>query len=242
MNPVQSIDDSLLRETHKNFIAERSDIGSEVSNWKLLITENEIQAKVQHLADFINQKFADDKIVVTCILKGCSYFLVDLTRKLTIPHSIYFIEASSYHDKQVQGERIELLSILVPSKFHGRKVILLDELYDNGFTLDAVKSKLIEEIKLNPDDVFTCTLFHKAKNSVSKYEQPNLIGFANLPDLWYVGYGLDDRQEKRNWVHLYAIPKIEGVVKNDDDIIFDSTPEGVDRYQQIRKTIVSMKN
>jgi len=76
---------------------------------------------------------------------GAAYFLVDLTRRLTIPYrwvvydqslsqlmklirarfptnSIYYIEASSYFDSQTQGEKVELLSILVPNKFKGRKV------------------------------------------------------------------------------------------------------------------------
>lgn len=196
---------------------------------------------IQWLAEVINRKFNSEKIVVTCILKGCAYFLVDLTKKLTIPHSIYFIEASSYHDEQLQGETIEILSLLVPSKFQGRKVILLDELYDNGFTLQAVKHKLIDETKIQASDIFTCTLFHKSK-SHNQYELPNLVGFRDLPDLWYVGYGLDDKQEKRNWPHLYAMPKLPGVPRGPDDLIFESTEEGRNHYQRIRTTIVQMIN
>ena len=47
--------------------------------------------------------------MVVCILKGCVYFFVDLTRGLTVPHSTYFLEASSYHDSQTQAETVELL-------------------------------------------------------------------------------------------------------------------------------------
>ena len=46
---------------------------------------------------------------MVCILKGCAYFFVDVTRKLTIPYSTYFLEASSYHNAQTQSESVELL-------------------------------------------------------------------------------------------------------------------------------------
>lgn len=238
--------DTDLQHISKEFLTQRFDVTPDVSTWKLLITHDEIQQMVQRLANIINQKFQHytvqgKKIVITCILKGCAYFLVDLTKKLTIPHSIYFIEASSYHDKQLQSEKVELLSHLVPSKFQGRKVILLDELYDNGFTLFSVKTKIIEELKIDPSDIFTCTLFQKAKVK-NPYELPDLVGFANLPDLWYVGYGLDDKQEKRNWIHLYAIPKLPNVPKNASDQIFDDTEEGRQKYRDIRKSIVTSLN
>jgi hypoxanthine phosphoribosyltransferase len=227
-----------LDQIHRQFIATRSD-ATETDNWKLLITHDEIQGMIQWLANRINQTFRGEKIVVTCILKGCAYFLVDLTKRLTIPHSLYFIEASSYHDQQLQSEAIEILSRLVPSKFQGRKVILLDELYDNGFTLHAVKHKLIDETKIQASDIFTCTLFHKFK-SHHNYGLPDLVGFRDLPDLWYVGYGLDDKQEKRNWPHLYAIPKLPGIPTGPDDSIFETTEEGRQHYHTIRNTIVSM--
>lgn len=236
-----------LNQIHSEFIANRSDVCN-IQDWKLIITQDEIAIMVQHLADYINYKFQHDKIVVTCILKGCAYFLVDLTKKLTIPHSLYFIETSLYHDKQVPDAKVELLSILVPSKFQGRKVILLDELYDNGFTLHAVKTKLIEEVKLDPQDIVTCTLFHKCKHGNlnvmrsggNPYDPPDLVGFWNLPDLWYVGYGLDDKQEKRNWPHLYAIPKLPDIPKNTDDSIFESSDEGLQKYQDIRQRIIHL--
>ena len=34
-------------------------------------------------------------------------------------------------------------------------------------------------------------------------------GIKGLPDLWLVGYGLDDRGTKRGWVELFAMPKVK---------------------------------
>jgi hypothetical protein len=138
---------------------------------------------------------------------------------MTIPHSLYFIEASSYHNEQTQSEEIELLSKIIPSKFEGRKVILLDELYDNGATLFKVKEKILAAVQiLQDEDIFTCTIFRKSKET--KYPPPNLVGLCELPNVWVVGYGLDDLQEKRAWMHLFAKPKLDGVAKTEHDVMF----------------------
>ena len=216
-------------EEHKN-----EDRDSTTQNWKLLITEKEINIINDYVADVINKKFVGKNIVIASILKGAVYFTVDLTRRLTIPYSLYFLEASSYKNKQTQCEELELLSKIVPSKFEGKTVILIDELFDNGLTLHQVKNKLLSEVtSLKESDIFTCVLFKKDKET--KYPSPDLIGFDILPNVWVVGYGLDDKQEKRGWKHLFAVPKSDGIPKNSDDNLFDDP----DYYDFLRNSVKS---
>lgn len=163
-------------------------------------------------------------------MKGAVYFHVDLTRMLTIPHSQYFIEASSYHDSQSQSEKVELLSKIVPSKFVGKKVILIDELYDNGTTLNNLKEKISEIAGVKLDDIFTCTIFKKKKET--NKPAPDLYGIL-VPNVWLVGYGLDDMQEKRNWPHLFAVPKSIDIPLTIDDKLFEDT----EYYEKIRGEI-----
>ena len=201
-------------------------------NWKLLMTEKEINSINDYVADVINKKFIGKNIVIVSILKGAIYFTVDLTRRLTIPYSLYLLEASSYKNKQTQCEELELLSKIIPSKFEGKTVILIDELFDNGLTLHQVKNKLLSEVtSLKEDDIFTCVLFKK--NKETKYQYPDLVGFDILPNVWVVGYGLDDKQEKRGWKHLFAVPKSDGVPKHQDDNLFDDP----DYYNYLRDNI-----
>lgn len=126
-------------------------------------------------------------------------------------------------------------SVLVPSKFVDKKVILLDELYDSGNTICAVKEKLISELGKKPEDVFTCTLFIK-ENGMDKNPLPDLYGLA-LPDVWVVGYGLDDAQEKRGWVNLYAVPKIASIPPTADDGMFESTEKHQDCLNRLRNQL-----
>ena len=186
--------------------------------WKVILTPEQIEESVEKCAKVINEKFQGEKVVVACILKGAAYFYVDLTRKLTLPHNCYFVEASSYHNEQTQSDEIEILSLIKSEKFKGRKVILVDELYDNGNTINLVRDAISEKAEIPLEDIFTCTAFRK--NKVTTQRLPDLCG-CTVPDVWLVGYGLDDKQEKRNWTTLYGCPKCEGVPKTEDDKMFD---------------------
>jgi len=232
MEKVTSFSDS--------FLSGRKDLrGKDISkSWKFLLSDSEIKTGASRLAKHIDAKFAGKDIVLVCILKGCVYFFVDLTRALTIPYSTYFIEASSYRDSQTQQEKVEFLSVLVPSKFKNKTVVLVDELFDNGKTLHSVKEALMakeNKLDLTPDRIFTCTMFSKIKES--HYSQPDLVGIA-LPDIWVVGYGLDDMQEKRGWPHLYGVPKVEGVEKVPSDKIFENNDDGKAEYEKVRKALL----
>ena len=187
------------------------------ARWKILLTGKDIQHYVKKCAEFINIKFKGKDVVVACILKGAVYFFVDFTRYLTIPHSCYFIEASSYHDNQKQSEQISIMGSIEPSKFEGKHVILLDELFDNGQTMHEIKNAIHEKANVPLNMIFTCTAF--IKNKKSKYEPPNLFGII-VPNVWLVGYGLDDKQKKRNWEFLCGCPKTEGIPETEDDQIF----------------------
>lgn len=211
----------------------RKDLHGEniANNWRLILTKKDIKMRVSSIASIINKQFEDKDVIIVCILKGAVYFFVDLTRELIIPHSTYFIEASSYRDSQTQQE-IEVCSLIVPSKFQNKNVILIDELFDNGSTIHMVREKIIKEGNVSSEKILTCTLFKKDKEI--SYPEPDIYGFI-VPNVWLVGYGLDDRQEKRNWTHLYACPKISGVIKSEDDRIFDDD----EYYYQKIKTLIS---
>ena len=228
------------------FLKNREDLGNIdiAKEWRVILTSQEIEKCVQKCADYINNNFKGKKIIMTCILKGAVYFLADLTRKLIIPHSCYFIESSSYKDKQVQDEKVEILSKIIPSKFADREVILIDELFDNGTTLNYVKNAIHEQGNVPLDKIFTCTLFKKSRDysltctnnntDIQCAKSPDLIGIE-VPDIWLVGYGLDDCQEKRGWTYLFACPKAPDVSKTKDDIIFEND----EIYKQMRIKILS---
>ena len=200
--------------------------------WRLILSPEELKQAVKKVAQHINQKFEGQEIVVVCILKGAVYFFVDFTRELVIPHSTYFIECSSYGDDQTQGQ-LEILSRIVPSKFQNKKVILIDELFDNGHTMNDCKYNIAKQANIPLDDIYTLALMKKKKTEDKL--ALDLYGIL-VPDVWLVGYGLDDRQEKRNWDSLWGCPKLAEIPHSPDDVIFESNEAyGLMREQLLKQ-------
>lgn len=189
--------------------------------FKILLTDEALERGVQKLADDLNEKFKnhDKEIVIAGILKGVYVLMSDLTKKLTFPHSVYFIDASSYRG-QVQ-EAIDIKKDIgheiTAQKFIGKTVILLDELFDKGATMDSVKNYLVNF--LNVQEVYTCVLFLK---DLEKREYP-LPDFwkIKVPNTWIFGYGLDLNGLCRGWNALYAIPKEDQGKNTKHDRIFE---------------------
>lgn len=198
-------------------------------SWRLLLSESELKAGVKYCADILNEKFCscNEKIVATCILKGAIYFFADLTRLLKFPHSISSIECSSYH-KQTQST-IQVGEWKEKDKF--TKVILIDELCDSGTTMSAIRETIHLKSNIALNDIFTCTLFKKN----GKAGHVDLFAFS-VPNVWLVGYGLDDKQEKRNLYALYACPKEDDKDKSDDDELFSNDV----KYEEIRSNLLKL--
>lgn len=215
----------------KNFLNNREDLRQEdiLSSWRLLLSDTQIQTCVKSCANYINSKFKNQDLILVCILKGAVYFFVDLTKLLIIPYSTYFIEASSYKNNQAQSDQVQI-SQINPEKFINKTIILIDELFDSGKTINGVKTHIIQ--KTGSDKIFVITLFQKIREI--KFKPPDFVGLL-IPDLWLVGYGLDDRQEKRGWTHLYAIPKLPDIPKTEFDTIFIS-PE---YYGYLRSRLIN---
>ena len=186
------------------------------SGLKKIIDKDVIQISrisiVEQIIDRLNQY---NDTVLVCILKGAAYFAVDLSRDLDrngFKHSVYFVEASSYSGME-QKDSVELLSRLVPEKLDGKHILLVDELYDNGKTMHNIREYLNSNIK--HDGITTCVMFKK-RCKTQKYTLPDIFGLE-VPNVWIVGYGLDDDGYYRGLEDLYAKPKTRGIDWTSDD-------------------------
>ena len=63
---------------------------------RILISEEEIQRRVAEIASEIDRDYDQKEgVVIVGILKGAFIFSADLSRKISIPHSIDFMSISS---------------------------------------------------------------------------------------------------------------------------------------------------
>lgn len=159
---------------------------------KVLIEEEKIQAKVKEIAKRIEQDYKDKEITLICILKGSSFFTVDLAKKINRNVKIEFIQVSSYGSSTIGSENIELKLDLKES-IDGKDVIIVEDIIDTGRTL----SYLIEHLKgRKPNSLKLCTLLDKPERRLYDVKV-DYLGFE-IPDKFVVGYGLDYNEMYRN--------------------------------------------
>jgi hypoxanthine phosphoribosyltransferase len=168
---------------------------------RILISEEQIQTRVMEIAEEIDRDYRNaGPIVLIGILKGAFIFTADLSRKLTIPHSVDFMSISSYGDTAVSAGAVRLILDL-RKPIVNQHVVVVEDIVDSGNTMNYLNQTLMGR---QPASLKTCTLFKKKRNSL---DVPlDYVGFE-LPDVWVVGYGLDYADTHRTLPYVAALKK-----------------------------------
>ena len=171
---------------------------------KVLISEQQILAKIDELADRISSDYSEvDDLLMVGVLKGSFIFLADLARRLTIPRSIDFMALSTYGDTTKTDGAVRMIMDL---RIHiaGRHVQVVEDIVDTGYTLTYLLRTLATR---QPASLKTCVLVHKPERR-QVHAQIDYLGFE-IPDVWVVGFGLD-------WAERYRTLPYIGVVEPEE--------------------------
>lgn len=162
-----------------------------------MISEQEIQARIQEMANEINERYKDSKCVVLIgLLRGSAIFLADLARLLTVPVVLDFMATSSYGSGTDSSGDVKILKEL-DEEIHGRDVLIVEDIIDTGHTLTKIKKMLLIR---DPKSFAICTLLTKPSQREAEVEV-DWIGFS-IEDKFVVGYGIDYAQFYRNLPYI----------------------------------------
>jgi len=159
---------------------------------EILISSEQIQARVQELGKAISQDYQDKEPVLVSILKGAVFFLSDLARAVSIPISLDFMSISSYGDSQKTHGVVRILKDL-DETITDRHVLIVEDIIDTGLTLRYLLNNLEAR---KPASLKICTLLDKPFRRIVRL--PLAYKGFEIPDKFVVGYGLDYRQRYRN--------------------------------------------
>lgn len=169
---------------------------------KTLFTSTEIDAAIERLAREIAQDYRGKPLLVLGVLKGALYVTVDLVRALSrLPDGpsrieLDFIVVSSYGNSSRSSGEVRLLKD-TSEKIAGRNVLVVEDIIDNGLTLQYLRSLLSGR---EPASLKSCVLFDKPYHR--QVEVPvDYVGLV-APDVFVVGYGLDYQENYRNLPYL----------------------------------------
>jgi hypoxanthine phosphoribosyltransferase len=177
---------------------------------EILITEERLHARVAELGAEISRDFAGKKPVFVCILRGGVMFLTDLIRTVSTPHAIEFMAVSSYGAGRRQSTGQVRITYDINNSIADRDVILVEDIIDSGYTVDAVLQVLTTR---QPRSLTVCTLLNKAERR--EVEVPiRYCGFT-IPDKFVFGYGLDIDEYYRNlpFIGVVDLSKYKGLAE-----------------------------
>lgn len=169
---------------------------------EILLSEEEINARIREIGEQISKDYAGKSIHLICILKGGSFFMCELAKRITIPVSLDFMSVSSYGSGTTSAGTVKILK--EPDEpLEGKHVLVVEDIVDTGRTLSC----LVELLRgRGAADVRLCALLDKPERREVDIEA-DYTGFR-IPDEFVVGYGLDYDQRYRNLPYI-------GVVKFD---------------------------
>ena len=163
---------------------------------KVLLSEEEIQAKVRELGKQISEDYAGKDVVFIGVLKGCFVFMADLLRNVTLSCSMDFMAVSSYGSGTSTTGAVKINKDL-SHDIQGKHVVIVEDILDSGVTLNYLKSYLENR---KPASIRIATLLDKPARRKADIHA-DYFGF-DVPDAFVVGYGLDYAERYRNLPYI----------------------------------------
>ncbi|MGE5508801.1 MAG: hypoxanthine phosphoribosyltransferase [Chitinophagales bacterium] len=159
---------------------------------EILITSDQIAAKIRELGETISRDYAGQDLLLVGVLKGAVIFLSDLLRSITIPVSIDFMAVSSYGAATKSSGIVRIQKDLDES-IEGRHLLVVEDIMDTGLTLHYMLENLASR---RPASIKVCALLDKP--SRRQIEVPLHYRGFSIEDKFVVGYGLDYAEKYRN--------------------------------------------
>ncbi len=164
---------------------------------EILITQQQLQERVRELAEQLERDYADKNPVFIGVLKGVVMFYADIVRAFNASCQLDFMWISSYVGTQSGGNMVVRRD--VTTQLEGRHVVILEDIFDTGSSLDFVYRHLLAK---KPASLRVCTLLDKPTRRRPEITlQPDYTGFV-IPNAFVVGYGLDYNEKYRNLPYI----------------------------------------
>ena len=169
---------------------------------EVLLSEEEVDARIKAIGEQISKDYEGRDVHLVCVLKGGTFFMCELAKRITVPVSMDFMSVSSYGSETKSSGIVKIVKDL-DEPLKGKDVIVVEDIVDSGRTLSYLLEMLHDR---GPKSLKLCTLLDKPDRRVV-HVNVDYTGFQ-IPDEFVVGYGLDYAQKYRNLPYI-------GVVKFD---------------------------
>ena len=178
---------------------------------KILLTEEQIKARIAELGKELSAEYAGKDPIFVGVLKGVVVFYADMIRTIDVPCQLDFMWISSYAGTETTGKMVVKKD--VSADLTGRHVVILEDIFDTGTSLDYTYHHLLEK---HPASLKICTLLDKPERRRPEITlKADYTGFV-IPNEFVVGYGLDYNERYRNLPYV-GILKPEAYQTNEGE-------------------------
>lgn len=158
---------------------------------KVLIDEKTLKTRIAEMAAEISKDYEGEELLVIGLLKGASYFMMELTQHLSVPTQIDFLKVSSYGSGTSTSGKVDI-QFDTSRNLAGKNVLIVDDVVDSGLTLKAVRELFRTR---NCKSIRLAAMLDKKERRLVKMV-PDYYGFVIL-DEFVVGFGLDYNEDYR---------------------------------------------
>jgi hypoxanthine phosphoribosyltransferase len=163
-----------------------------------LFDQQQVEAALDRMAVEIAQALNGSDPLVLCVMTGALIPAGHLLTRLNFPLQIDYIHATRYRGETAGGK----LNWMTRPSFtlKGRDVLIVDDIYDEGITLNAIVEYCWEE---GAREVYTAVLINK----LHERKEDVTIHFTGLEtgDRYLFGFGMDYKGYLRNIPGIYAV-------------------------------------
>ena len=163
---------------------------------KVMISEEEIRRAVAAAGAAIDREYVGKPLLMVSILKGAFIFLADLSRAVSIPCEIGFMQAQSYFEGTTSSGKVEI-TLDLTQDIRNYHVLIVEDIIDTGRTLKLVADELR---KRSPLSLKIITLLDKPSRRVADINADTAL--FTIPDAFVIGYGLDCAEYYRNLPYI----------------------------------------
>lgn len=167
----------------------------------VLFDSTKIQQRIRDLALRVTEDFRDRDPVLVCLLRGGFVFLTDLSRNLSIPHELDFLQVSRYDEREKDPTGVKLV-IDLRSNVRGRDVLVVEGIRTRGTKIRYVDRFL----ELHQPESRTYAALLAQGEGADDPIPLHYCGFS-LDNEFVVGMGLDYQERYRNLPFIAAIDR-----------------------------------
>jgi hypoxanthine phosphoribosyltransferase len=167
-----------------------ADIQGDITD--ILLTEEQIQEKLQEVADRVAADYEDKDLVLVGVLKGAVMVMADFSRALPFPVPIDWMAVSSYGAGTRSSGVVQIRKDL-DTDIHDKHILIVEDIIDSGLTL----SWLLDNFASRGAASIEVFALLRKPDAAKVHVECRYVGF-DIPNEFVIGYGLDYAEKYRN--------------------------------------------